>query len=611
MLRPATPLSVLLLAAFVLLLLSVISTPIISAIPLGSWEGVEFGVFGYCTEKGCSPIEIGYNVELGDLHPKDFTLSASTRTTLSTLLIVHPVAAGLTLIMFALAVVAHFHSPSHSPRYLLVLFLVGILNFLVTLLSFLVDVLLFVPHIAWGSYLVLAATILVALSFLISCAMRRTVVGRKARQKRIAANAEMSGENYYNRQGRQKPEPVASSAVLNQPTVPLVSGANGGADALPEFASYEKKDDQSSDERIPLTHARSPSSRSPGTFNTDGTTYVNDAGSPTDMAPLRSMSTTPGARDPYGNPLAAQDGYSLRSASPAPGSMPPGGYRGRGGYAGPGRGGYGPPPGGRGGYGPPGRGGYGPRGGRGGYGPPPRGFGGPMRGGRTPPPPSYQGSQGPYDRRGSPAPAGLYAPGQYGARRASPGPPSAPSYMNQSVSNVSSSSYDAYNPSRDELPRAESPPPLPGIDDGIPSGQAVEMDATSHNQPNASQASGQFHIRDSDSDVAGMLALQQGRTLGADRHMSGSSRYSQEDDTYVPPRQAWNQGTGRNSPRLPSPLNTRRPTAEPSHGGSPPPQSPAAPAAGEYYEDVDPRFANPLAPPPLQTTVNARPRPHN
>lgn len=62
MLRPATPLSVLLLAAFVLLLLSVISTPIISAIPLGSWEGVEFGVFGYCTEKGCSPIEIGYNV---------------------------------------------------------------------------------------------------------------------------------------------------------------------------------------------------------------------------------------------------------------------------------------------------------------------------------------------------------------------------------------------------------------------------------------------------------------------------------------------------------------------------------------------------------------------
>ncbi|KAL2172609.1 hypothetical protein VTG60DRAFT_4728 [Thermothelomyces hinnuleus] len=576
MLRPATPLSVLLFAAFVLLLLSVISTPIISVIPLGSWEGVEFGVFGYCTQTGCSPIEIGYDVDLGDLHPKDFTLSASTRTTLSALLIVHPVAAALTLIMFALAVIAHFHSPSHSPRYLLLLFLVGILNFLVTLLSFLVDVLLFVPHIAWGSYLVLAATILVALSGLISCAMRRVVVGRKARQKRIAQNAEMSGENYYNRQARQRPEPVATTAVLTQPTLPLVSGANGGADALPEFASYTKKDDQSSDERIPLTHARSPSSRSPGTFTTDQTTYVNDAGSPTDMAPLRSMSTTPGARDPYGNPMPAQDGYPLRSASverlgsPPRGPMPPGGYRGRGGYPGPGRGGYGPPNGGRGGYGPPGRGGYGPPGGRGGYGPPPRGYGGPMRGGRTPPPPNYQGPpQGPYDRRGSPA--GLYGPGQYGPRRPSPGPPSAPGYMNQSVSNASSSGYEPYNPSREEdLPRAESPPPLPGIDDGISSTQPVEMDASTHSPSNAPQG------------------LQPARAPSAERHMSGSSRYSQEEDTYVPPRQAWNQGPGRNSPRVPSPLNTRSS-----------PQPPAA-SSGGYYEDVDPRFAESPAPPRVQ-----------
>lgn len=62
MLRPATPLAVLLFAAFGLLLLSVLSTPIITAIPLGSWEGVNFGVFGYCDGKGCTPIEIGYDV---------------------------------------------------------------------------------------------------------------------------------------------------------------------------------------------------------------------------------------------------------------------------------------------------------------------------------------------------------------------------------------------------------------------------------------------------------------------------------------------------------------------------------------------------------------------
>ncbi|KAL2126396.1 hypothetical protein VTI74DRAFT_1003 [Chaetomium olivicolor] len=503
--------------------------------------------------------------------------------------------------MFALAVVAHFHSPSHSPRYLLVLFIVGIINFLVCLLSFLVDVLLFVPHLAWGSYVVLAATILVAISGLVSCAMRRTIVSRKARKKRIAENAEMSGENYYNRQAQQMTAPVASTVL--QPTVPMVSGANGGADALPEFAAFEKKDDRSSDERVPLT-AQSPSDRSRGFTNDQATTLVNDASSATDLAPLRSLTNTPGARDQYGNPLSPQDGYPMRvpsverMGSPARGGMGPGGYRGRGGYPGPGRGGYngyGPPPGGRGGYGPPGRGGYGPPGGRGGYGPPPRGYGGPMRGGRTPPPPSYQGPQGPYDRR--PSPAGPYGPGPYGGRRPSPGPSPAPGYMsqNQSVSNVSSSGYDAYNPDRDDLPRAESPPPLPGIDDSVPPGPAAEMDATARSPAHPPRGLGQFNIRDSDSDVAGMLALQQARS--SERHMSDASRYSQEEGQYVPPRQAWNQGQGpgRGSPRVPSPLSTAgRPAELPVVQGSPPPQPPAAPA-GEYYEDVDPRFAEPRA----------------
>lgn len=61
MLRPATPLSILLLLAFGLLLISVLSTPIIQQIPLGSFGGVSFGVFGWCKGGTCSPIEIGYD----------------------------------------------------------------------------------------------------------------------------------------------------------------------------------------------------------------------------------------------------------------------------------------------------------------------------------------------------------------------------------------------------------------------------------------------------------------------------------------------------------------------------------------------------------------------
>jgi hypothetical protein len=48
--------------AFALLLIAVISTPIIKPIPLGSFKGVTFGVFGFCKADGeCSPIELGYD----------------------------------------------------------------------------------------------------------------------------------------------------------------------------------------------------------------------------------------------------------------------------------------------------------------------------------------------------------------------------------------------------------------------------------------------------------------------------------------------------------------------------------------------------------------------
>lgn len=62
MLRPATPLTVVLLAAFVLLLISVLSVPITKSITLGKADDVAFGVFGYCKNDGkCSKIGIGYN----------------------------------------------------------------------------------------------------------------------------------------------------------------------------------------------------------------------------------------------------------------------------------------------------------------------------------------------------------------------------------------------------------------------------------------------------------------------------------------------------------------------------------------------------------------------
>lgn len=69
MLRPATPLSILLFAAFGLLLVSVLSTPIIQGIKLGSFDGFDFGVFGYCKGSSCSSIEIGYDASMSPPRP--------------------------------------------------------------------------------------------------------------------------------------------------------------------------------------------------------------------------------------------------------------------------------------------------------------------------------------------------------------------------------------------------------------------------------------------------------------------------------------------------------------------------------------------------------------
>ncbi|KAJ4140237.1 regulator of ime2 [Fusarium equiseti] len=586
MLRPGTPLTVLLFAAFALLLLAVISTPIIEAIPLSDFGGVTYGVFGYCQNgKGCSGIGVGYDTAklVGD-DAQAFDLPSGVRNTLSAILIVHPVAALITLVMTIMAAVSHLHGPSHSTRYLLILFIFLFIDFLVCLLAFLIDVLLFVPHLAWGSYLVLAATILVAMSGLVTCAMRRTLVSRKDRQRRIADNAEMSGQNYYNRNPQDKT--AVEAGITRQPTLPSSTGGNGVHDNLPTFTSFEQKNrsDQTSEE-VPLTR-RTTSNRSPGVPNE--TANVGEV-----AAFNRSRDQFGTLMDNHPEPYVTRRGPSPSTSNRGRGNG--GGHRGgRGGY---GRGGYdnyGAPMRGRGGYPPPGRGSYGPRGGRGGSGPQGRGAFGPggMRGGLTPP--GY--SNGPYDRRALP-----------GQTYASDAPLTEPSngYNSTNPSMPSLNTYTAYRP-ESSLPRAESPPPLPGTEPATVDGQPVEMDASPVVQGH--QGGGYGQLRDSDADVAGMVGLQQGQILHRhDTIMSEGSKYS-TDEQPAPPRPAWNQGDGRNSPKAPSPLMASHPTVVPPGRNMPPvTQQPTAMGNSNYYEDVDPRFAteaplanNNLQPPPIE-----------
>jgi hypothetical protein len=153
----------------------------------------------------------------------------------------------------------------------------------------------------------------------------------------------------------------------------------------------------------------------------------------------------------------------------------------------------------------------------------------------------------------------------------------------------------------------------------MPIGQAIEMDSRSGTPP----VNPNYGLRDSDGDVQGMLALQQEgftgpppRRRSKDAALSPSSNYSMEDSReYVPARSNWNQN-GNNMSNQTLPTNSSN-----SRGLSPIQDSPVelpaqastvgAPngtgSATGYYEDVDPRFAEPIPPnpPPPQNQLPA------
>jgi len=412
-----------------------------------------------------------------DAPSSDFSLPANSRHALSSILIVHPVAALMTLICFGLAVAAHFHSPAHSPRFLLALLIFTFPTLLVTLLAFLVDILLFVPHVGWGGWIVLGATIIIVASGIVTCAMRRTLVSRKARKRRIAENEDMNGQTYYANRANGG---AITTEFPKAESPPPMSGDTMSGQKNNDYASFDLQKQNTADDLTPLNQ-RNPSLKT--------VSSAGGNGSPDGMGHMgQPHRGPPGRRQPvdqYGNPLPPMpnDAYMMNGAPRGRG----GPYRGRGG----------PPRGGP--YGPRG-GGYGPRGG--------------MRG---PPPPGWNGNG-----RGMRPPQGVPMNGSGPGRGAPP-----PGYNNNNV-------YGGPGgpPPREMSPYGNRGPPPQGAMP-MPIGQAIEMDNRTGTPPtNANQ---NYGLRESDGDVQGMLALQQGGfPAGAPQRrpspgpMSPTSDYSAE-----------------------------------------------------------------------------------
>lgn len=231
--KAASLLSVVLLIAFGLEVVSILSVPVSKSITLCNYGDFEFGVFGYCNTKtgDCSSARIGYPTDAG------ISLPSSARSSLSKLLIVHVVAAGLTLIMFINALLAHVLSSSTG--FLLVMLVLALPTFLISLLAFLVDILLFVSHLNWAGWIVLVSTVLIAFSGIILCLMRRTLSSQRAMKKRINDNSELQ-----------------NLATFNDPNGASTTGfGHFGKEIEFNELKYENSAGDTSDDRIPLKSA--------------------------------------------------------------------------------------------------------------------------------------------------------------------------------------------------------------------------------------------------------------------------------------------------------------------------------------------------------------------
>lgn len=319
----------------------------------------------------------------------------------------------------------------------------------------------------------LGATIIIVASGIVTCAMRRTLVSRKARKRRIAENDEMNGQSYY---ANRNNATVATEFPKAESPPPLsgetmTSGSKGNDNAF-----FDSQKPSPSDDMTPLNQ-RNPSLKT--------VSSAGEARSDTMAPPMRGPSGRRQPVDQYGNaiPPMPNDTYMMNGSPRGPPGRG-GSHRGRGG----------PPRGGP--YGGPRGGGYGPRGGM--RGPPPPGWNGNGRGGRPP--------NGVPMQNGMPMGRGAPPPG---------------------YNNNNNNFYGQGMP----IPREQSPygnrgPPPPGP---MPIGQAIEMDNRTGTPPT------NFGLRESDGDVAGMLALQQGGfPAGAPQRrpsngvMSPTSEYSTE-----------------------------------------------------------------------------------
>lgn len=108
--------------ALAFLILATITAPVVSMLSLAEADNVKYGVFGYCSSSGsnCSDATFPYKVTSLSPNTNDWKMDDSARDTLAKILIVTPIAAGLTLFSFIFNLFAHFKAFGSSLAFYLI-----------------------------------------------------------------------------------------------------------------------------------------------------------------------------------------------------------------------------------------------------------------------------------------------------------------------------------------------------------------------------------------------------------------------------------------------------------------------------------------------------------
>ncbi|SCU91083.1 LAME_0E11210g1_1 [Lachancea meyersii CBS 8951] len=141
-------------AAMAFLIICCVTAPVFKQIGLAKTGDFVFGTFGYCENGACSSAAANYHPETLATSG-DWKLSSSAREKLGKILIIMPVAAGLTFFATLGNFISQFGRLSSSGVCFILNLLLSIIGFAASALMCVITFLLFYPNITWCSWLLI------------------------------------------------------------------------------------------------------------------------------------------------------------------------------------------------------------------------------------------------------------------------------------------------------------------------------------------------------------------------------------------------------------------------------------------------------------------------